>query len=241
MKLLLVEDDRMHATYMQGLVESALPEVETFLRAEDGNEGTACARREAIDAIVMDLRMRERNGIDAARTIWAERPTTRILFWSNYSDDAYLRGISRIVPPEAAYGYVLKTATPERTSLALRSVLIEAQIFVDRKIHRSQSAQQMRTDLSESDREILLDIAIGLTDKLIAERRFVSMRTVQNRLIGLYDKLNDASTGDPALDSQMNKRTRTISRALQRDIITVDDIKKAEGELASWQAGKRTG
>ncbi len=42
--------------------------------------------------------MNERNGIEAARTIWKERPDTRILFWSNYSDEAYVRGVSRIVP-----------------------------------------------------------------------------------------------------------------------------------------------
>ncbi len=37
------------------------------------------------------LQMASRNGIEAARTIWKERPETRILFWSNYSDEAYVR------------------------------------------------------------------------------------------------------------------------------------------------------
>jgi DNA-binding NarL/FixJ family response regulator len=69
----------------------------------------------------MDLQMHPRNGIEAARTIWRERPRTRILFWSNYSDEAYVRGVSRIVPPGAAYGYILKSASDERLRLALRA------------------------------------------------------------------------------------------------------------------------
>ena len=77
--------------------------------------------------IVMDLQMNARNGIEAARTIWRERPDTRILFWSNYADEPYVRGVIRIVPNGAAYGYVVKSTSQERLKLALRSIFIENQ------------------------------------------------------------------------------------------------------------------
>lgn len=236
MKLLLVEDDRMHATFLSDLVETALPEVTEVIHAQDGYQGARLARENQIEAIVMDLRMKERNGIDAARTIWAERPMTRILFWSNYSDDAYLRGISRIVPEDAAYGYILKTATLERTHLALRSVLIESQIFVDKKIHRVQKSHGNIRNLNESEREVLLDISTGLTDKIIAKRRRLSLRTVQNRLISLYEKLEINSKSEDDTDLSLNKRTRAIATAVRTGLINVDDLTKAELDFSSWMS-----
>ena len=137
MKVLLVEDDQFHAGYLSEALQLALPDVEDIFHATNGLEGEQLARRHSIQSVVMDLQMKERNGIDAARTIWRERPQTRILFWSNYSDEAYLRGIARIVPQETSYRYVLKTATQERLHLALRGVFLESQIVVDQEIHRA--------------------------------------------------------------------------------------------------------
>ncbi|MEQ8389574.1 MAG: response regulator transcription factor [Thalassospira sp.] len=235
MKILLVEDDKMHADFLMEIVESALPEFDEILLAQNGKEGETLAHRYQISAIVMDLRMKEHNGIEAARTIWAERPDTRILFWSNYSDEAYLRGITRIVPDQAAYGYVLKTATQDKMRLALRAVLIEAQIVVDREVHQIQ-AQQMRSRsaLTEFEYVILLDLALGLPDKAIAIRRKLSLRTVQNRLLSLYDKLDVESQDQNEMGIVLNKRTRAVSSAIARKVINREGLIAANKELGAW-------
>ena len=77
MKILLVEDDPFHMGYLEEQVASALPEADEILLAHDGAEGEELARRADVGAIVMDLQMKSRNGIEAARTIWKERPDTR--------------------------------------------------------------------------------------------------------------------------------------------------------------------
>ncbi|MDP2699856.1 response regulator transcription factor [Thalassospira sp.] len=237
MKILLVEDDKMHADFLKEIVESALPEFEEILIARDGKEGETLAQRHKIPAIVMDLRMKEHNGIEAARTIWAERPETRILFWSNYSDEAYLRGITHIVPHQAAYGYVLKTATAEKMRLALRAVLVEAQIVVDREVHQIQNQQmRSRSALTEFEYIILLDVALGLPDKAIATRRKLSLRTVQNRLLSLYDKLDVEALDQNDLGIQLNKRARAVSSAIARKIINREGLEAAEKELRLWLA-----
>ena len=193
------------------------------------------ARAQNIPAIVMDLRMKEQNGIEAARTIWARSPATRILFWSNYSDEAYLRGIANIVPSEATYGYVLKTATENRMNLALRAVLIEAQIVVDREVHQIQNQQmRSRSALTEFEYVILLDIALGLPDKAIATRRKLSLRTVQNRLLSLYDKLDVGALDQNDLGIVLNKRARAVSNAIARKIINREGLSSAEKELRTW-------
>jgi DNA-binding NarL/FixJ family response regulator len=239
MKILLVEDDNMHADFLMETVEHALPEFDEILVAHNGKEAETLAHRHQISAIVMDLRMKEHNGIEAARTIWAERPHTRILFWSNYSDEAYLRGITRIVPDQAAYGYVLKTATQDKMRLALRAVLIEAQIVVDREVHQIQ-AQQMRSRsaLTEFEYLILLDLALGLPDKAIAMRRKLSLRTVQNRLLSLYDKLDVEAQDQNEMGIVLNKRTRAVSSAIARKVINREGLITANKELSAWLAGQ---
>lgn len=231
MKILLVEDDPLHAAFLRDAVAQALPEVTQILTADNGREGEAMARRD-VQAVVMDLQMRERNGIDAARTIWSERPDTRILFWSNYADEAYLRGLTRIVPSGSPYGYVLKTAPVQRLHLAMRAVLIEGQVVVDREIHRLQQRQSRPTQgLSESEYSVLLDMALGLPDREIARRRGMSERTVQNRLLALYDKLAVDLPGDaPA----MNKRVRAVACALSSGALNVEALRIAEREMLDW-------
>ncbi|MBO6893987.1 MAG: response regulator transcription factor [Roseibium sp.] len=239
MKLLLVEDDKFHADYLRKAVEEALPEVTEIYHALDGRVGEAEARNHAVPAVVMDLQMKERNGIDAARTIWAERPKTRILFWSNYSDEAYLRGIARIVPNDSSYGYVLKTATRERLHLALRAVLLEAQIVVDQQIHKVQRQTRTHDTLTDSEYAVLIDMALGLSDKLIAKRQGMSLRTVQNRLLSLYDKLGVDSLEYSPDDHAINKRTRAITRALNLRAINVESLESAERELQRWMQRMR--
>ena len=71
MRVLVVEDDHFHASYLLETLAEAMPEVTETLHATDGEQGCAEARFDKVEAIVMDLQMAGKNGIDAARTIWA--------------------------------------------------------------------------------------------------------------------------------------------------------------------------
>ncbi|MGR3757911.1 MAG: response regulator [Tranquillimonas sp.] len=237
MRVLLVEDDQFHASYMEDVLAETLPEVTEIFHAVNGEEAEHEARALEIDAVVMDLRMSRRNGIEAARTLWTERPETRILFWSNYADEAYLRGIAAIVPEDSAYGYLLKTAPRDRLKLALRAVLVEGQIMVDREIHRLQRrAVSPRNTLDESEFAVLLDLATGLQDRVIAERRGMSLRTVQNRLLSLYEKLG--VDDDVPADLPVNKRVRALNRALVTRTLNIETLETAQRDFQRWQAAR---
>lgn len=237
MKVLLVEDDQFHASYMEDVLVETLPEVTQIFHAVNGLEAEREARAMAIDAVVMDLRMSQRNGIEAAQTLWQERADTRILFWSNYADEAYLRGISAIVPEDSAYGYLLKTAPRDRLKLALRAVLVEGQIMVDREIHRLQRrTASPRNTLDDSEFAVLVDLGLGLQDRMIAERRGMSLRTVQNRLLSLYDKLGVEDVSDS--ETPINKRVRALNRALVTRTLNVETLETAERDFEQWQAGR---
>lgn len=239
MRVLLVEDDQFHASYLQDVIAEALPEVTETVHASDGITGEEEARGGGIEAIVMDLQMDRRNGIEVARAIWAARPGTRILFWSNYSDEAYLRGVSGIVPPATAYGYVLKTATRARLKLALRAVLVEGQIVVDSEVHRLQRRSPGPTGtLDDSEYAVLLDLALGLQDRHIAERRGMSLRTVQNRLCSLYEKLGVEDEGQ---DRALNKRVKALERAIVTRTVNVEILKGAQRDYDRWLKSRARG
>ncbi|WP_075289394.1 response regulator transcription factor [Pararhizobium arenae] len=236
MKVLIVEDDPLHRSYLHEAVSAALPECETVIEAENGTMGEKLARDYGSAHVVMDLQMNTRNGIEAARTIWKERPDTRILFWSNYSDEAYVRGVSRIVPDGAAYGYVLKSASDERLKLALRSIFVEAQCVIDREVRGMQQKSLGQTrGFSDTEYEILIDIALGLTDRAIAKRRNLSLRSVQNRLQQLYEKLGVYQiASDDHEDSRFNLRARAVTVAMLRKLLNYSALERAESELAEW-------
>ncbi|CAN7382775.1 response regulator transcription factor [Rhizobium sp. LjRoot254] len=236
MQVLIVEDDPLHRSYLNEAVRAALPECDQVIEAESGTTGERLAREYKAAHIIMDLQMSVRNGIEAARTIWKERPDTRILFWSNYADEAYVRGVSRIVPEGAAYGYVLKSASDDRLRLALRSIFIESQCVIDREVRGLQQRSQNRAGgLTESEYEILLDISLGLTDNVIARRRGLSLRSVQNRLQQLYAKLEVyrpyGADGDEGL---FNLRARAVAVAILRKLLNASSLEKEDQELRFW-------
>ena len=239
MKILIIEDDPLHRAYLHEAVSSALPECDGVIEADNGTDGERLARDHDSAHIVMDLQMNLRNGIEAARTIWKERPETRILFWSNYSDEAYVRGVSRIVPDGAAYGYVLKSASDERLKLALRSIFIESQCVIDREVRGLQQKSLGRlSGFTDAEYEILVDIALGLTDRAISKRRHLSLRSVQNRLQQLYDKLEVyQTTVEDNEENRFNLRTRAVAVAFLRKLLNYSALERAEAEMQDWLRG----
>lgn len=242
MKVLIVEDDPLHRAYLRETVTSALPECGEVLEAENGLQGEQLARDSGAMHIVMDLQMNTQTGIEAARTIWRERPQTCILFWSNYSDEAYVRGVSRIVPPGAAYGYVLKTASDERLKLALRGIFVESQCVIDREVRGMQhKSLDNKGGFTDSEYAILLDVALGLTDRTISRRRGMSLRSVQNRLQQLYDKLEVYSApSEDVREAPFNLRARAVSVAYLRKLLNYNALQEAEGDLANWLERQRS-
>lgn len=233
MNIVITEDDPFHRSFLASTVRSALPNCEMLHEASDGSEAIAIVTDNDIDGVVMDLQMPNVSGIAAASTIWARQPDMRILFWSNYSDEAYVRGISKIVPKEAVYGYLLKTASEHRLELAVRGVFEEDQCIIDREIRGvQQRAEDIHEGLSNTEFEVLMDIALGMTDKSIAARRSISTRSVQSRLKQLYEKLGI----DPgnSQNSHFNSRTRAVAIALSRGLLNLEGISVADAELHAW-------
>lgn len=240
MRILVAEDDALHRTFLSGTLKEMLAEGGEIREVENGEDAIQQARQWRPHGVVLDLQMPRGTGIYAARAIWAERPETRILFWSNYADESYVRGVAKIVPPEAIYGYVLKSTSEDHLRFAIRGVFVEEQCLVDAEV----SGIQRRSDntdngLTDSEYEILNDLALGLTDKAMAMRRSLSTRSIQGRLQQLYVKLGlDHETAE--MDRTLfNSRTRALLIALERGLLNVETLRQADRDLADWLEHRR--
>lgn len=237
--VLIADDDPLHRGFIRtAILQSGLCEVE-LLEAADGRAALDLVRRHRPAWIVLDLQMPVMSGVEAARAIWDEHPRTRILFWSNYADEAYVRGLTRIVPSQAGYGYLLKSASPERFRRAIEGVFLHDQCIIDREVRTIQARTEDRLDsLSDAEYEMLLDICLGLTDRAIGQRHGLSTRGVQSRLQRLYAKLGVAADC-PAAWAEMgpfNARTRAICMAILRGLVNADVISRADASLNDLEA-----
>ena len=152
-----------------------------------------------------------------------------------------MRTLTKIVPAETVYGYVLKSNPADIVARAAQAVFDEEQCWIDPQVRRVQARTLQRHDaLSDAEYEVLIDIALGLTDNAIAERRYLSRRGVQNRLQSLYAKLGATEVSTPKSNTTevLNMRARTVAIALQRGLVNAFELAREEQLLAEW-LGKR--
>lgn len=188
----------------QSLVRAGLrmvlqPEVdlEVVAEAETGTEAIFRAERFEPDVILMDIRMPELDGIEATRAI-TSRPgnASRVLILTNFDLDEYVYDALRA----GASGFLLKDAPPERIIDAVRTIAggdgLLAPAVTTRLIERFATGGSAPTpdprigQLTEREREVLLLIARGLSNRELAEHLVVSEATVKthvNRILGKLD------------------------------------------------------
>jgi DNA-binding NarL/FixJ family response regulator len=204
-----------------------------LILTEDPTQAIELSKNKDNPNIITDLQMPQMNGISLAKTIWQDKPNAKILFWSNYGDETYIRSLIKIIPQQTVYGYILKDNTSDILLKAVTAVFIDEQCWIDPKLRPAQNlAMQSDSGLTDTDYEVLVDISLGLTDKLIAERRFLSHRGAQNRLKTLYLKLGVAAESSDT--KNLNIRSRAISVALRRGLINTDEIDKEEVLFQQW-------
>jgi len=145
------------------------------------------------DVLVLDVGLPDRSGIAATTDVMAASPATRVLILTVHDDVAYLR---RAFDAGAA-GYLLKEAADVELVQAVRQVASG-----QRYVHPSLGAALLSADtpparptgpggeLSDREVDVLALIAEGLTNAEIAERLYVSVRTVETHRAHIHQKLN---------------------------------------------------
>ncbi len=200
-KILIADDHDVVRSGLRVLLTS-FPDFTVIGEAADGEEAVRLAAERKPDVILMDISMPHLDGIEATTRIIEHQPDARIVILSVHEDEEYVKRILKA----GARGYVLKNARRKEIAQAIRSALSGERFFspgisrliVDGYIKRSaeppSSPQKpdVRGDqrLTRRETEILGYIAKGLTNKQIAERLYLSFRTVNTHRTNIMQKLD---------------------------------------------------
>jgi DNA-binding NarL/FixJ family response regulator len=193
----LIADD--HADFRAGLraLLEAADDLEIAGEAANGVEAVNQATHLQPDVILMDINMPALNGIEATRRILYMSPHIRILMLTMFEDDDSVFAAVRA----GARGYLLKGARKAEILRAIRAVNNGEAIFgpgiAQRLIHyfatpHPATPAPLFPELTDREREILALMAQHLTNPEIADRLFISQKTVRNQVSNIFSKLQVA-------------------------------------------------
>ncbi|CAI6082859.1 response regulator transcription factor [Cohnella sp. JJ-181] len=213
-RIVIAEDHPMFRSGMRGLLATT-DDLEVVGEAADGEEAVRVAGELLPALVLMDIRMPGLNGIEATRLIRERHPGTEVLVLSMHSDDRSVFAAMRA----GAKGYVLKDADGDELLQSIRMVgsgravfgtgIAERmmQYFAERTAPGADFASDGAADreadadwrllaasgafsgLTRRETEILARIASGDTNARIAERLFISAKTVANHVSTILSKL----------------------------------------------------
>lgn len=194
LRIVLADDHLLVRAGIRSLVES-IEGASVVGEADNGREALAMAKSLKPDLVVMDISMRELNGIDATAQVRAECPSTRVVILSMHSGEEFVKRAIKA----GANGYVVKDAAPLELRMAIEAVMRD-EIYLSPRISRHVIAGLLQAPgaapresaidaLSARQREILQMIAEGKSTKEIAFILDVSVKTVETHRAGLMDRL----------------------------------------------------
>ena len=211
----MIADD--HPIVREGLraVLAALPDFELVGTTASGQEAVSTAASCRPDVIVMDLHMPELDGVAATRAVLAEHPEVAVLILTMYDDDEMLVAALKA----GARGYVLTGASDADIAQALRTVAAGGAVFgtgvADLVLGRlmGRAARSPFPQLTPRELEILALLAAGRGNQDVAQRLYLSPKTVRNHVANILAKLDvpdraqaiaaarDAGLGQPDVES----------------------------------------
>lgn len=200
-RVLIADDHPVVRQGLRGLI-STEPGMEVIGEAVDGVEAVLKARSLQPDVTLLDMVMPRKNGVEAIKEIKAEDPDARILVLTSFAED------DKVFPAikSGALGYLLKDSSPQELLQAIRDVYRgepSLHITVARKLMREidQPSGRPLTEnpLTEREVEVLQLVAQGFSNQKVAQKLFISQRTVGNYVSSILGKLHLANRTQAAL------------------------------------------
>lgn len=199
-RIVLIDD---HPVLRDGLktILNSIDEFEVIGEGENGKEAIEIYFKLMPDVVLMDLSMPEIGGVEAMEEILKKDPNAKVIILTMYEGEEDLFGAFL----KGAYAYIPKKEKTEEIIKAIKSVYFGTKIIpynIRERLRRSP-----KSILTEREMEVLKLISEGLSNKEIAYKLNIKLRTVKAHISSIMGKLN------------VSKRTEIIKKATEIGII----------------------
>jgi two-component system, NarL family, response regulator NreC len=208
LRILLADDHKIVREGLQLLIDGQ-PDMKVVGEAGTGKEVIRAARDLDPDVVVMDLSMPEMNGLQATLALRAEKPALNVIALTVHEDETYLLQLCKA----GAAGYVLKRSAGDDLIQAIRTVAAGGRHY-DASLANKALAGQLsqgslvtasdRHELSPREKQVLINLAWGHSNKEIATELELSVKTVETYKVRISEKL------------RLRSRTEMVQYALRQ-------------------------
>jgi two-component system, NarL family, response regulator LiaR len=207
-RVVFVDDHEMVRIGVSSYLSSQ-PDIEVVGEAGDGQRGVELALELRPDIILMDLVMKEMDGIEATKQIIEKWPEAKVIIVTSFLDD------EKVYPAleAGATSYMLKTSKASEIANAIRATfagqtILEPEVTGKMMMKMRQKSQSLpHEELTSRELEILLLMAQGKTNQEIADELFIALKTVKTHVSNILSKL------------QVQDRTQAVIYAFKHSLI----------------------
>lgn len=201
-RVLIVDDHPIFRDGLAGLL-ATLPEVDVVGTAATAEAALRQLSEAPADVVLMDINLPGTSGVDATRQITRSRPTTAVLVITMVDDDSTVDAALAA----GARGYVLKDANPDEITAAVRTVATGGAVFgpnvaqrlLAGELREPHSPSASAPALTPREQEVLQLLAAGRPNRQIARDLGLSLKTVQNHVSHILDKMQAADRTEAIL------------------------------------------
>ncbi|PGT90553.1 MULTISPECIES: response regulator transcription factor [Bacillaceae] len=190
-KVVFVDDHEMVRIGVSSYL-SAQPDIEVIGEADNGKKGVELCLDLRPDVILMDLVMKEMDGIEATKRIVDAWPEAKIIIVTSFLDD------EKVYPAleAGATSYLLKTSKASEIANAVRATfhgqsILEPEVTGKMMMKmRQRETTHLHDQLTSREMEILLLMAQGKTNQEIADELFIALKTAKTHVSNILSKLD---------------------------------------------------
>ncbi|TFJ94325.1 response regulator [Lentibacillus salicampi] len=223
-KIVLIDDHKLFREGVKRILEFE-PSFEIIAEGDDGNVASKLVRQHKPDVVLMDINMPKVNGVQATTDLVRKYPNTYVIILSIHDDESYVTHALKT----GAQGYLLKEMDSDSLIEAIK-VVREGGSYLHPKVthnlvqeYRRLAQENMTTTLTEAgieyhkplhlltrrECEVLQLLAEGKSNRGVAERLYISEKTVKNHVSNILQKMN------------VNDRTQAVVSAIRKGWVEV--------------------